>query len=77
MTEDTEVIGLWNREEVQQSSIWREAEAVNRVLRSNIDVLKDKSEKWYTDNKNVKRILNSGSKKSHLITPAKGCLEHS
>ena len=62
----TEVVGAWNSEEAQQTSSWREAAAVERVLKTNIEFLKNKKVKCFTDNQAVKRIINSGSKKADL-----------
>ena len=66
LAEGTEVIGSWNQEEAQQSSTWREAEAVQRVLKTNVEILQNNKVKWFTDNQNVKRIIKSGSKKPDL-----------
>lgn len=64
--EETEVFGSWNHDETRQSSSWREAEAVQRVLRSNVQILQNKKVRWFTDNRNVKKIIKSGSKKQDL-----------
>ena len=45
------------------SSTWREAEAVKRVMKSNMNDIKGKKVKVYSDNKNVQSILKIGSKK--------------
>ena len=66
--EGTEVVGAWDCEEAEQSSSWREISAVERVLKSNIEALENKKVKWFTDNQNVKKIINSGSKKSRSPT---------
>ena len=66
LIEGTEVVGSWSSEEAQQSSSWREAAAVERLLKSNTNVLEHKKVKLFTDNQNVKRILNSGSRQSGL-----------
>ena len=47
-----------------QSSTWRKLEAVHRVFCHNIDKVKGKSVKAFTDNKNVQHILKVGSKKT-------------
>ena len=62
----TEVIGTWTEQESVRSSKWRELEAVNR----SIDLLKVKLSgycvKLCKDNKNVKIILEIGSRKPYL-----------
>ena len=60
------VVGSWLDVEKHRSSSWREAEALNRVLKSYGDVLKRKSVKLLSDNKNVKSILLNGSKRGDL-----------
>jgi hypothetical protein len=64
--EDSEVLGTWSQCEVDKSSTWRELEAIYRVLNSEKDYLKDHNVKWYTDNKNVIYIIETGSKKGDL-----------
>lgn len=66
LSEGTEVLGAWDPSERLTSSTYRETEAVRRVLNSNIDVLQGKKVKWFSDNKNVKSVLKSGSRKSDL-----------
>ena len=66
LAEGTEVVGTWDEKEKGQSSTWREAQAVERVLKSNVHMLKNKKVKWFTCNKNVKKILIAGSKKQTL-----------
>ena len=58
--------GRWSDDEAQQSSTWREIRAVRLVLESLIPVLKNKRIRWFSDNQNVVRILQIGSKKAHL-----------
>ena len=65
-SEGTEVFGAWDDDEKSSSSTYRETEAVRRVLNSNIEVLQGKKVKWFSDNKNVKAILKSGSSKADL-----------
>ena len=52
--------------EKSSSPTYRETEAIRRVLNSNIEGLKGKKVKWFSDNKNVKAILKSGSSKADL-----------
>ena len=66
LSEGTEVFGAWDDDEKSFSSTYRETEAVRRVLNSNIEVLQGKKVKWFSDNKNVKAILKSGSSKADL-----------
>ena len=61
-----EVIGVWSQGERSRSSSWREAEAVKRVLNSNLDQVRGKKVKVYSDNKNVESILKIGSRKEDL-----------
>ena len=49
-----------------KSSTWRESETVRRVMKSNIEVLKSKKVKIYSDNKNVQSVLQIGSRISEL-----------
>ncbi|XP_060597608.1 uncharacterized protein LOC132751470 [Ruditapes philippinarum] len=58
---DTKVTGSWLFEEQIKSSSWREVEAVNRVVRSQAQFLKNKNVKVFSDNQNVKSILLNGS----------------
>lgn len=60
------VFGDWNDEEQLKSSTWRESETVRRVMKSNINVLKNKKIKVYSDNKNVQSVLQIGSRISEL-----------
>ena len=60
------VFGSWTLHESQQSSTWRELEAVNRVLKSNISCLQNEKVRVISDNKNVSKILHIGSKKPYL-----------
>ena len=58
--------GQWSPEEAAQSSTWRELTAVYRVLHSMAAKLRDSHVRWFTDNQNVVRILQVGSRKEHL-----------
>lgn len=60
------VIGSWSEQESSQSSTWRELVSVNRVMNSISSCLEGQTIKWYTDNQNVKHILEVGSKKRNL-----------
>ena len=54
--------GHWDPLEAQQSSTWRELRAVRLVLESLMVKLKNCTVEWFTDNQNVARILQVGSK---------------
>ena len=56
----------WASSESLHSSTWRELEAVNRVLKSNISCLKNDTIRVISDNKNVSKILHTVSKKPYL-----------
>ena len=58
--------GLWPSEEAVQSSTWRELVAVGRVLDSMADKLCNSRVRWFSDNQNVVRILQVGSRKPIL-----------
>ena len=58
--------GAWSEEEMAQSSTWRELKAMRKVLESLLPKLKNEQVRWFSDNQNVVRILNIGSKKPHL-----------
>ena len=62
----TTVYGNWDYNESQNSSTWRELEAVRRVMYSNLDRIEGQSLQVVSDNKNVKHILEVGSKKVTL-----------
>ena len=47
-------------------STWREAGVVNRVLNSNLDHIRGRKVKVYSDNKNVQTVLKVGSRKENL-----------
>ena len=58
--------GLWSAHKAKLSSTWRELKAVYAVLRSLAPSLKGRTVKWFTDNQNVTRIVQAGSRKQHL-----------
>ena len=58
--------GLWTQDEATCSSTWRELRAVRMVLESLMEKLKNQRVRWFTDNQNVVRILQTGSKKQDL-----------
>ena len=58
--------GQWSDEERVKSSTWRELRAVTLVLMSVSTKLKNQRVRWFTDNQNVVRILQVGSKQPHL-----------
>ena len=58
--------GHWSPEEAMHSSTWRELKALERVLLSFVPRLKGHTVKWFTDNQNVARIVQFGSRKQHL-----------
>ena len=60
------VHGSWSPEECTKSSTWREIEAVRRVLEEIAPLLAGLCVKWCSDNQNLVRILQAGSKKEHL-----------
>ena len=53
-------------EETKQSSTFRELNAVRVVLESNADKLLNARVCWFSDNQNVVRILEVGSRKPYL-----------
>ena len=58
--------GQWSAEEAGQSSTWRELTAVWRVLLSVAPKPTNTRVRWFTDNQNVARILQVGSKNLQL-----------
>ena len=58
--------GQWEENEACQSSTWRELAAVLRVITAVADKLVNSRVRWFTDNQNVSRILQIGSKKPSL-----------
>ena len=59
--------GQWTADQAKCSSTWRELRAVDFVLRSFAPMLQGRSIKWLSDNHNVVRIIQNGSKKPHYI----------
>lgn len=64
--EDSEVLGNWTAHERYYSSTWRETEAVSRVIRTHVNILRHSVVKVYSDNKNVKSVLLNGSRKQDI-----------
>ena len=60
------VSGVWSHEEMQTSSTFRESLAGKFVLLSLVKQLSGLTAKWFTDNRNVPRIISPGSSKEHL-----------
>ena len=58
--------GQWTADEAEQSSTWRELTAVWRVISAVASKLVNMRVRWFTDNQNVARILQVGSKKPQL-----------
>ena len=58
--------GQWTQEEAKLSSTLRELKAVRLVLESVADKLQGARVRWFTDNQNVVRILEVGSRKYDL-----------
>ena len=58
--------GQWTQEQAEQSSTWRELKAVGMVLESLGNKLANSRVRWFTDNQNVVRILEVGSRKLDL-----------
>ena len=58
--------GQWEAIEASQSSTWRELSAVWRVLQSLAGALSNYRVRWFTDNQNVVRILQVGSRQPQL-----------
>lgn len=58
--------GMWDVEESQKSSTWRELTAVYRVLLSLSHILANQSVRWFTDNQGVSAIAVKGSMNSEL-----------
>ena len=58
--------GQWAVDEAEQSSTWRELTAVWKVLQSLAPKLANHRVRWFSDNQNVVRIIEVGSKQPHL-----------
>ena len=67
--------GQWSPVEARQSSTWRELKAVDQVLRSFAEKLAGHRVKWFTDNQNVVRIVQLGSRRQHLQDGAMSIFE--
>ena len=55
--DEEQMHGVWNLQEQNESSTWRELESVNRVLHESLSHIENKCTEVYTDNKNVETIL--------------------
>ena len=55
--------GQWSEEETRQSSTWRELCAVRLILESFQTFLRNERVRWFSDNQNVVRIVQYGSRK--------------
>ena len=64
------VTGSWSESEKRSSSIWREIEAVNKLVECYVHKLENRTLKLNTDNKNVTSIAKNGSRKTDLQTIA-------
>ena len=64
--DNLEVVGSWTESEKEYSSSWRELEALDRALRSFGPCLEGQNIRWYTDNRNITRIVQKGSRNIHL-----------
>ena len=58
--------GTWSKDEATLSSTWRELKAVDQVLRSYAAKLRGHRVRWFSDNQNVVRVIQVGSRKEHL-----------
>ena len=58
--------GQWTGGESQQSSTWRELTAAWRVLHAFANKLSNICIRWFSDNQNVFRILQIGSRQPQL-----------
>ena len=66
--------GQWLPHERIQSSTWRELKAVHNILNSLTDKLANQRIRWFTDNQNVVRIMNKGSRNLLLQQEASATL---
>ena len=64
--------GAWSADESLRSSTWRELKAVRMVLESLLPKLQNQRIRWFSDNQNVVRILDVGSKNPLLQKEALG-----
>ena len=67
--------GVWSADLTKESFTMREILAVRKVLQSFAPTLAGLCVKWYTDNQNVARIIDFGSRKSGLQSDAKRIFE--
>ena len=67
--------GVWSADLAKESSTMREILTVRKVLQSFAPKLPGLCVKWYTDNQNVARIIDVGSRKSGLQSEAKRIFE--
>ena len=67
--------GVWSADLAKESFTMREILAVRKVLQSFAPTLAGLCVKWYTDNQNVARIIDVGSRKSGLQSDAKRIFE--
>ena len=56
----------WSAQEMARSSTWRELRAVRIMLEFLVSKLKNERVRWFSDNQNVVRIMEVGSKKPQL-----------
>ena len=67
--------GVWSADLAKESFTMREILAVRKVLQSFAPTLAGLCVKWYTDNQNVARIIDFGSRESGLQSDAKRIFE--
>ena len=67
--------GSWSEEEAAQSSTWRELHAVRMVFDSLGHMLQSERVRWFSDNQNVVRIIETGSGNPKLQREALGIHE--
>lgn len=65
----------WSEFEKEKSSTWRELKAIELGLLSFHRVIEGKTVKWFTDNQNCVKIIESGSMKSDLQEIALGIFQ--
>ena len=58
--------GQWSESESQASSTWRELEAINRILQAYSKLMEGETVKWLTENQNVVKIIEHGSRRHSL-----------
>lgn len=72
--------GQWSTEDALQSSTWRELRAVRLVLESFQSKLENERVRWFTDNQNVVRVVQYGSRQPALQAEAlkifSACVTH-